>query len=389
MQPLALTRRGWAFVFAAAGLSVCSRLVGLGDLRYLAALLLAMVLVAVASSLVVSALARFGVRLSVPNPTPTIGEQSTLVVVHHRLPMTLPVRVVWEATAGTTGRKARTSLAVPRASEAVAQTNLVTNTRGPRKVGITALLVPDSLGLVARRVRYQVSAELLVLPRLLEALPDGFEQMTRGAGAGPTHRGRSADSGGPVGTVREYRAGDAMRQVHWKQSARQGELLVKQHDTSDVIQRSILLVTDTAAYLNGAEFETAVSATATVAASWLGHGEPVQLRLGDTPPYLCSSAAEMLRHLATAQMTLEPGRPVSVDVMVTGTVTHQIARQMDSTRTSGTLLATRPAAANAGSRGWRQITISSPGPAARPTSTFAADHAQADVQGGMKAAEHG
>lgn len=43
-----------------------------------------------------------------------------------------------------------------------------------------------------------------------------------------------------------------MRQVHWKQSARQGELLVKLHETSETAQRSLLLVTDAAAYADDA-----------------------------------------------------------------------------------------------------------------------------------------
>lgn len=73
-----------------------------------------------------------------------------------------------------------------------------------------------------RRLRNNASVELLVLPRLLETLPDELDDVTRGAGAGATLRRRSADSGGPVGAVREYRTGDAMRQVHWKQSARHG-----------------------------------------------------------------------------------------------------------------------------------------------------------------------
>ncbi|MEU4454517.1 DUF58 domain-containing protein [Nocardioides sp. NPDC023903] len=385
MLPFALTRRGWAFVIAAAGLWVCSRVVGLGDLRYLAALLLAMVLVALPSSLVLSALARFDLRLSVPSPTPTVGEPSTFVlVVGHRFPVTLPVRVVWETAAETTGQTAtksaertNVSLVVPRASEVVVRTGLVAHNRGPQRVGVTALVVPDPLGLVARRLRHNTSAELLVLPRLLETLPDELDAMTR-AEAGATLRGRSADSGGTVGAVREYRTGDSMRQVHWKQSARQGELLVKVHDTGDAAQRSILLVTDPAAYSDGAEFETAVSATAAVAARWLDNGQPVQLHLGDRHPNLCTRRSEMLRHLATAHITLAPakaaGTPAepmlstlggqgSADVVVSGTVSRQLARQLESTRSSGTLLTTCPTAEYVGSAGWSQVMISSPVPA--------------------------
>lgn len=180
MLPLALTRRGWAFVIAAAGLWVCSRIVGLGDLRYLGALLLAMVLIAVASSLVLSALARFDMRLSVPQPTPTVGGSLTLVlVVRHRLPMTLPIRVMWEMTAETSGqtatksagRKTQMPLDVPRARDAVARTRLVAHNRGPQKVGITALVVPDPLGLIARRFCHHASVELVVLPRFSRASP--------------------------------------------------------------------------------------------------------------------------------------------------------------------------------------------------------------------------
>lgn len=140
---------------------------------------------------------------------------------------------------------------------------------------------------------------------------------------------------------------------------------MKLHDTSETAQRSILLVTDAAAYSDDAEFETAVSTTAAVAARWLDNGQPVQLHLGGVQPHLGTGRSEMLRHLATAHMTLAPAESLlfapggkgSLDVVVTGTVSRHLVRQLASTRSSGTLLTTRPTEEDAGAAGWRQVMI--------------------------------
>lgn len=112
----------------------------------------------------------------------------------------------------------------------------------------------------------------------------------------------------------------------------------------------------------------------------------------------------MLRHLATADITLAPaeaaGAPAesmlsalggqgSVDMVVTGTVLRPLVLQLESTRPSGTLFTIRPTAENAGTAGWPQVMIPSPASAGSPPSDVVHGRAGSSAQRGMKVGEHG
>ena len=89
---------------------------------------------------------------------------------------------------------------------------------------VTSTLATEPLALARGRVRPRAGIDLLVLPRLLEPIPLPVRSPRGDLSAGT--RTRRAVAGHPEGGVRQYQSGDALRQVHWKQSARQGELLV-------------------------------------------------------------------------------------------------------------------------------------------------------------------
>ena len=80
-------------------------------------------------------------------------------------------------------------------------------------------------------------------------------------------------------SLRDYRIGDDLRRVHWRSSARRGELVVRQDERSGRRPASVLL--DLAQ--EDAATEWSISAAASIAVSLLHAGHQVRLVGGDVP----------------------------------------------------------------------------------------------------------
>jgi uncharacterized protein (DUF58 family) len=131
-------------------------------------------------------------------------------------------------------------------------------------------------GLFERRVRLAPPEEILVLPRLGTVRRGGLRRQLRGAdptGERQQRRPPSPAAQGEVHGLRGFRTGDSPRMIHWKTSARRGELMVREFE--DVPGDSMLLALDPALPdgPDAAErFEQAVSLAATVAREWCRGG---------------------------------------------------------------------------------------------------------------------
>jgi uncharacterized protein (DUF58 family) len=134
-------------------------------------------------------------------------------------------------------------------------------------------------GLIYRRVVLMPGQEVLVLPRLgrvhrgllrrhLRGVDPRAERVRRPA---LLHRTAQAEFHG----LREYRTGDSPRSIHWKTSARRGELMVREFE--DLPGQDLVIVLDSGSYapeIGGnpnAAFEEAVSLTASVCWEWCQH----------------------------------------------------------------------------------------------------------------------
>ena len=114
---------------------------------------------------------------------------------------------------------------------------------GSASVGAESILVRDLFALT--ELRLQRTAEIRVLPRtrraetLLIALPQETERR---------HSARSyyGDTA-PDGQLRLYQPGDDLRRVHWKASARQGELIVRHFEPEP--KSELVLLPDSRAIL--------------------------------------------------------------------------------------------------------------------------------------------
>ncbi|TMF39127.1 MAG: DUF58 domain-containing protein [Chloroflexi bacterium] len=97
--------------------------------------------------------------------------------------------------------------------------------RGP--VGATGwrISTSDPIGFFYRRKRWPDGEVAVVLPRFASLAGLRQSRQLEASVAAPR-----AGSGNQVFGIREYRAGDSLRRIHWRSSARHGELVVREYE---------------------------------------------------------------------------------------------------------------------------------------------------------------
>ena len=141
----------------------------------------------------------------------------------------------------------------------------------PHKRGIIVLsdlriCLPDPLGIFqkCRKISAQKD-QITVLPRRYRLPPFALLGSARFQLGGET-ASSSIGQSGDFTSIREYRAGDPIRHIHWKSWARKGKPIVKEYE--DVFFPRYGLVLDTFSAPEDADlFEVAVSLAASFAAS--------------------------------------------------------------------------------------------------------------------------
>lgn len=258
-----LTRRGWALIGASGGLLVGGILLGAPALAALAvgggvAVLLAALWVSRRRSLV--SISRF-----VDPPRLTVGRPGR-VLLAGQTRTAIPWLSVTESV--DEGKRAARFVLVPLAAGTAVRAayRVPTERRGRHIVGPTLLTYADPCGLVRRTWSIAESSELLVHPRVHDVVPP-----RRGGGGEPNERATGprvpvAEALGEFLALREYEPGDDPRRVHWRSTARQGELLVRVDDAPAPGRAVILLDTRPDRYPDET-FEAAIEAVASVAAA--------------------------------------------------------------------------------------------------------------------------
>ncbi|MEO5535956.1 MAG: DUF58 domain-containing protein [Pseudolysinimonas sp.] len=100
--------------------------------------------------------------------------------------------------------------------------------RGLYVVGPFVVEYEDPFGMWRASVAVGETDRLVVVPRLA-ALGDDGPALADGDGSAQLVRHRVTGNDDDL-TTREYRVGDALRRVHWRASARRGELMVRQEE---------------------------------------------------------------------------------------------------------------------------------------------------------------
>ncbi len=221
-----LTRRGWSFVGAAAGLYVGGRLLGLVQLAVLAV-----------TTVVLLAGAYVWVRAKAPTlvarralkellQVGVEGRVDLVVEATHRSP-TIAISDAFDQ-----GRRAARFLLAPLSpgEEARAAYRFPTDRRGRFEIGPLRATLTDPFGLASSSRRMLGTEQVIVYPRVhdIVAPPDvGGLDLDRDH---PAVRAR-VETSGDFMTLREYAPGDDLRHVHWRSTARRGHLMMRQNET--------------------------------------------------------------------------------------------------------------------------------------------------------------
>jgi Protein of unknown function DUF58 len=220
---------------------------------------------------------------------------------------------------------------------------LRSDVRGKFVVGPLEIRIADSFGLVELGRSFSSSTTFVVTPKVVPLPRSVLAGSWLGDGDGRT---RSTAAAGEDDVVpRAYRDGDELRRVHWRSTARYGELMVRREEQQ--WRNRVLLLLDTrrgahAGSGSASSFEAAVSAAASIGSHLAHEGLDGQL-VTDTGMLSASGAFEdvLLNSLAVIKQSrghdLGPGvaalRSTSgLLVAVMGKLSPSGARQLAASR---------------------------------------------------------
>jgi len=135
-----------------------------------------------------------------------------------------------------------------------------TDRRGVVEIGPLTVTRTDPLALAGTRRRYGGTARVWVHPRVhpLVAVPVGIARSLDGRIDRVPHGSITFDA------LREYVLGDELRRVHWRTSARVGELMVREYVDTSLPRMVVLLDARARGYPEPERFEDTCEAAASV-----------------------------------------------------------------------------------------------------------------------------
>ncbi|TDD58467.1 DUF58 domain-containing protein [Kribbella antibiotica] len=320
-----LTTRGRAFMAAGITASLCALLLGQKDLLRVGILLVA--LPVVAALVVGRTRLRLQVRRSLtPNQIP-VGTQATVELTltnEGRMPAGL--LLLEDRIPYVLGHRPR--FVVDRVSPNWRRTvtyPVKSDVRGLFQVGPLMLTVADPFGLVETSRTFTRSQHLLVTPRVYK-LPEIRLGADR-AGSGENRPRAIAAAGEEDATVREYRDGDDLRRVHWRSTARRGELMVRREEQPWQSRCSLFIDARTISHHGhgpSSSLEWAVSAAASVGADRIRRGYATTMLGGPTTLSAINHRSSMAVHqplssqqLLTECATVEEHRYAEIGALLT------------------------------------------------------------------------
>ncbi|MEU4832760.1 DUF58 domain-containing protein [Streptosporangium sp. NPDC023615] len=261
----ALTARGRSFLASGVAALLCAFFLGEHDLLRIGVLVVALPLLA---AMVV---ARTRYRLSCARrldpPRSEVGSEATVTLRLEnvtRLPTGL--LMIEDTVPYALGARPRFVLdRVEARGVREIDYRVRSDLRGRFTIGPLAVRISDPFGLVELTRSFTISDTLVVTPQVV-ALPH-VRLAGEWSGGGDSRTRSVAAAGDDDVAPREYRQGDDLRRVHWRSTARRGELMVRREEQQWQSRGALLL--DTRRYAHRGEgprssFETAVSAAASI-----------------------------------------------------------------------------------------------------------------------------
>lgn len=199
--------------------------------------------------------------------------------------------------------------------EGVELTGVARLARGALTAGRVRVELSDPFGLVQVHVAGDVPATGVVLPAVPDLRTDGVETAWAiEAGDAATRPGQGTETIG----VREYRPGDPIRGIHWRSTARRGQLVVR--ELAEPARARVDVVIDAGTWTRDALDRAAEAATA-IAADARRHGHPTTLAVdGERAPWhdgLRRRLATLPPHVGAAARPLAPVPPSDAEIVVT------------------------------------------------------------------------
>jgi uncharacterized protein (DUF58 family) len=260
------TRRGWSLTGAAFGLVIGSYLLGTIEMLIvgLAALLL---VVGAAAWLRFQAPLDLAVSRRVHPDRLHVGSEGRIDLLVENLG-TRSTPLLTATDWFDDGRRAARFLVPPLAAGATARAayRVPTRRRGRYRVGPLAIAVTDPFGVARRTEPSACEAELVVRPRVHDIVaPVAVGSRISAEHEATAARAVVSDLGDEFVTLREYELGDDLRRVHWRSTARTGDLMIRQDEARWRSRAAVVLDVQPGAH-DSASFEVAVEATASVTA---------------------------------------------------------------------------------------------------------------------------
>ncbi|WP_165067126.1 DUF58 domain-containing protein [Marisediminicola senii] len=188
--------------------------------------------------------------------------------------------------------------------------------RGVFSIGPMEVVLADPFGFASTEISIGQADRLIVTPRLVDMPDTGLAVL---ASEGSSMLVRRSVGGDDDLSTREYRRGDALRRVHWRATARHGDLMVRQEEPRSHAEARVILDTRLVGYTDSlvfrseddaesAAFELAISLAASIALHLARGGFEVEI-VETGPTQLDSVAAidEFLETLAEIALTETTG----------------------------------------------------------------------------------
>jgi len=299
-----LTTRGKAFFAAAVSIGLVALVVGEKDLMRVAALIAAMPLLSA------FALARTRYKLisaRVLDPQRTEVGHSARVVLRLRNSARLPTGTLMLEDRLPYALGSRPRLVLERLAGMMGSSVSYTvraEARGRYDVGPLVIRMTDPFGLCEVTRSFPTTDRLTVTPKIT-ALPQ-VRLTGEYAGSGESRSRSVAVHGEDDVATREYRYGDDLRRVHWRSTARAGELMVRREEQPWESRATVLLDVRGAGHRGEgptSSFEWAVAATASIALHLKGAGYKLRMvtETVDLDGQL-GGEGEILDHLAEVRL---------------------------------------------------------------------------------------
>lgn len=277
----ALTSRGRAFIAGGLTAALCGIILGERDLVRIGVLVLLIPLV----SAIVAARGgqRLGLIRRVDSPVIEVGQPTTVLLDLNNLGRRTGVLLVEEQVPWALGQRPRFLVgSMHSGGSRHVQYAIRAEVRGRYEIGPLQVRMSDPFGMLALHRGFPRTSSVVVVPAV-EPLPTiGPIGSWTGAGDNrprPFTVGSAADS-----TVREYRQGDDLRRVHWRSTARTGELMVRREEQPWQSHCTLFIDNRAGAHRGSgpdSSLERAITVTASIAVHLSTLGYQVQLVSAD------------------------------------------------------------------------------------------------------------